>query len=49
MVFPPIEKIKAGSRSFRDQYRSNKENYIRSLAFDPEDPKISQLYLIVTS
>ena len=49
MVFPPIAKIKAGNRSFRDQYRSYKENYVKSLAFDPEDPNLSQLYFIVTS
>ena len=44
MVFPSIEKEKAGYRTFREQYRSYKENYVRSLSFDPEDPNLSQLF-----
>ena len=44
MVFPSAERKKAGYEIFREQYRSYKENYVRSLAFDPEDPNLSQLF-----
>ena len=44
MVFPSVEKKKAGYETLREQYRSYKENYVRSLAFDPEDPNLSQLF-----
>ena len=45
MVFPSIERKKEGNGNLREQYRSYKENYVRSLAFDPEDPNLSQLFL----
>ena len=48
MVFPSVERKRAGDETFREQYRSYKENYVRSLSFDPEDPNLSQLFCIET-
>ena len=48
MVFPSVERKKAGYETLMEQYRSYKENYVRSLAFDPEDPNLSQLFCIET-